>query len=214
VDWVINAKNTAYASYSSQGNNSLNDQSTARRPDQRQFHHEPDDRGERDTELAAFQYIGEPIHRGLPVLEQSDRQQYQRAAGDLSGRLVRHQHQRSAAVLQKKWQFRDDLSKTIGKHTLKGGVDFIDNPSEGGFFEFSSTLEIDFAADPSVILNDAKDYPQKFATPGAVTAMTQANGNPYFLVSTKQLGFYFQDDWKVSSRLTLNLACDGTRIST
>jgi hypothetical protein len=43
---------------------------------------------------------------------------------------------------QRKWQFRDDLSKTIGKHTLKGGVDYIHNPSEGGFFEFSSTLEI------------------------------------------------------------------------
>ena len=67
-------------------------------------------------------------------------------------RILRHQHQRSAAVLPAKWQFKDDVSKTIGKHTLKGGVDFIDNPSEGGFFEFSSTLEIDFAADPSVIL--------------------------------------------------------------
>ena len=26
---------------------------------------------------------------------------------------------------QRKWQFRDDISKTIGKHTLKGGFDFI-----------------------------------------------------------------------------------------
>ena len=46
---------------------------------------------------------------------------------------------------QRKWQFRDDISKTIGRHTLKAGVDFIYNPVEGGFFEFSSTLEIDFA---------------------------------------------------------------------
>jgi hypothetical protein len=35
--------------------------------------------------------------------------------------------------------------------------------------------------------------------------MTIANGNPYFNVATKQLGFYGQDDWKVSNRLTLNL---------
>ena len=106
---------------------------------------------------------------------------------------------------QKKWQFKDDISKTIGKHTLKGGVDFIDNPVEGGFFEFSSTLEIDFAADPSVILGNTKTYPKGFATPGAVTGMTQAVGNPYFLVATKQLGLYFQDDWKATPRLTVNL---------
>ena len=106
---------------------------------------------------------------------------------------------------QRKWQFRDDISKTIGRHTLKAGVDFINNPVEGGFFEYSSTLEIDFGADPSAILGDSKAYPQGFATPGAVTGMTIANGDPYFLVSTKQLGLYFQDDWKVSPRLILNL---------
>ena len=106
---------------------------------------------------------------------------------------------------QRKWQFKDDFSKSIGNHTLKTGVDYIWNPVEGGFFEFSSTLEIDFADDPSVILNDPVNYPKKFATPGAVTGMSQANGNPYFNVATKQLGIYAQDDWKVSQHLLLNL---------
>jgi hypothetical protein len=106
---------------------------------------------------------------------------------------------------QRKWQFKDDLSKTVGKHTFSGGFDYIWNPVEGGFFEFSSTLEIDFAANPTTILGNTAKYPQGFATPGAVTAMAQANGDPTFIVATKQLGLYFQDDWKATRRLTLNL---------
>ena len=35
--------------------------------------------------------------------------------------------------------------------------------------------------------------------------MTIANGDPTFIVATKQLGFYAQDDWKVTRRLTLSL---------
>jgi len=76
---------------------------------------------------------------------------------------------------------------------------------EGGFFEFSSTLEIDFAVNPSSILADKGLYPQGFSTPGLITGMAQANGDPYFKVATKQLGLYFQDDWKVTPRLTVNL---------
>ena len=84
-------------------------------------------------------------------------------------------------------------------------MDFINNPVEGGFFEFSSTLEVDFAVNPSVIVGNPALYPNGFATPGLITGMDIANGNPYFLVATKQIGLYGQDDWKVNRRLTLNL---------
>src|ERR1700694_160087 len=50
---------------------------------------------------------------------------------------------------QRKWQFRDDITKTYGRHTFGAGVDFIYNPKLGGFFESNSTLEVDFGADPS-----------------------------------------------------------------
>ncbi|MCU1242154.1 MAG: TonB-dependent receptor, partial [Candidatus Acidoferrum typicum] len=108
---------------------------------------------------------------------------------------------------QRKFQFRDDVTKTLGKHTLKGGVDYIYNPKLGGFFKSNSTLEIDFLDDPSVILANTALYPQGFATPGAVVGMSASSGNPYFDMpgGTKQLGLYFQDDWRVTNRLTLNL---------
>ena len=107
--------------------------------------------------------------------------------------------------VQRKWQFRGDVSKTVGKHTLKGGIDYIWNPVEGGFFKFNETLEVDFAKNPSTILGNPSQYPQGFGTPGLVSAMSYSTGDPTFLVATKQLGLYFQDDWKATPRLTLNL---------
>src|SRR5258708_38267261 len=107
---------------------------------------------------------------------------------------------------QRKWQLKDDVSKTIGKHTLRFGEDYIYNPTLGGYFEFNSTLEVDFAAEPSDLVNKTM-FPQGFATPGAVASMSVSNGDPATNVpgGTKQFGLYFQDDWKLNPRLTLNL---------
>jgi hypothetical protein len=106
---------------------------------------------------------------------------------------------------QKKWQFKDDLSISRGKHTFKVGFDYLYEPVLGGFFENNPTPTISFFADPSAILADKVNYPQGFATPGAVSSISETAGNPYFILSTKMFGVYFQDDWKVSRRLTVNL---------
>jgi hypothetical protein len=48
--------------------------------------------------------------------------------------------------------------------------------------------------------------PQGFQTPGLVTSMSLAVGDPTFLIrDAKQMGVYAQDDWKATRRLTLNL---------
>src|SRR5262249_49744682 len=91
---------------------------------------------------------------------------------------------------QRKFQFKDDISKTHGRHTFKAGVDCIYNPVSGGFFEFNSTLEADFVKNPSDILADPITYNAGFATPGLIGGMGFSNGNPYFQVPTKQLGIY------------------------
>jgi len=206
LDWTINGKNTAYASYSSQGNNSLNDQSTG-------ISDLTNGNYTTNHMIVANATLNSLLSSNM-VNQFTVGYQYWNnlIASNISAPLITFPDANIGTNTnvpqqswQRKWQFRDDFSKTIGKHTLKFGVDFINTPQQGGFFEFSSTLEIDFAVDPSIILSTPATYPQKFATPGLVTGMTEANGNPYFLVATKQLGFYFQDDWKVSSRLSVNL---------
>lgn len=109
---------------------------------------------------------------------------------------------------QRKFQFRDDITYTRGNHGLKFGVDYLWEPSLGGFFKFNSTLEIDFQDLPSAILaNKGGLYPQGFSTPGAVTGMSISNGDPREDLpgGAKMLGLYLQDTWKATKKLTLDL---------
>ena len=213
LDWTINSRNNAYVSYSSQANDSLNDQADGTQDltaGNFTLNHlqianvtltSQLSSSAINTFTAGFQYWNNLIasHTQAPLITFPD------ASFGTNGNVPQQSFQR-------KWQFKDDFSKTIGKHTFKGGVDFIHNPVEGGFFEFNSTLEVDFVANPSCILGidtsagcGPSVFPDGFASAGAVTSMSYSNGDPYFLVATKQLGFYGQDDWKVSPRLTLNL---------
>ncbi len=86
------------------------------------------------------------------------------------------------------------------------GFDFVNLPKLGGFFISSGTLQVGFQDDPTLILSNLTKYPNGFSTPGAVTSMSISNGNAYFSSkNARMLGFYFQDDWKVTPRLSLNL---------
>lgn len=105
-------------------------------------------------------------------------------------------------------QFREDVSKDLGKHTLKAGVDYIWEQALGGYFKFNTPIEVDFSVDPSSPGTTASDVAAALAsTPGLVNDIIFATGDPATNVpnGTKQLGVYFQDDWKISRRLTLNL---------
>jgi hypothetical protein len=206
MDWTINRKNSVYLSYTSQANDSLNDQSDATG--------DLTNGNFTRNHLQIANLTLNSVITPTTVNQFTFGYQYWNNLIDsnISAPLVTFPDASFGTntnvpqqSFQRKWQFKDDFSKTIGKHTLKGGVDYIWNPVEGGFFEFSSTLEVDFAANPSDILGDSTTYPNGFATPGAVTSMSIANGDPRFIVATKQLGLYFQDDWKVSRKLSLSL---------
>jgi hypothetical protein len=206
MDWAINNRNAAYLSYSSQANDSLNDQSDSTMDlteGNFTLNHLIVTNLTLTSQLsntmvnqftAGFQYWNNLIDTKVaaPLVT------FPNASFGTNGNVPQQSFQR-------KWQFKDDISKTIGRHTLKGGFDYIWNPVEGGFFKFNETLEVDFTENPSTILGDPTTYPQGFATPGLVGGMSFSTGDPTFLVATKQLGLYFQDDWKVTPRLTLNL---------
>jgi len=106
---------------------------------------------------------------------------------------------------QRKWQFKDDMSYAIGNHGLKWGVDYLWEPTLGGFFQSNGTLTFAWFDDPSVIATNKTKYPNGIATPGAVKTMSQSAGDPHFLEHVKMFGTYFQDDWKATRNLSLNL---------
>ncbi len=110
------------------------------------------------------------------------------------------------ATLERKFQLRDDFSVVKGNHSLKTGVNFI-NTELGGFFFFGAKgHQVTFFDDPLTIRNNTNGlYPQGFATPGAVRQITFSDGIGNHDQKLNQLALYAQDDWKVTSRFTLNL---------
>jgi hypothetical protein len=227
MDFTINSKHSAYLAVATQGNNSLNDQSGG-----------AFDLTEGNFTKNHMQIANLTVNSSLsPTLvnQVTVGWQYWNNLIDSTTRtplitFPSAQFGTNTNVpqqsIQRKWQFKDDVSKTFGKHTFKTGVDYIWTPYMGGFFEFNPTLEIDFKDDPSCILGVAPNvkpgcgltppsttppsttppYPNGFASPGAVQSMSIAIGDPTFIIKdAKQLGLYFQDDWKMTRRLTMNL---------
>ena len=227
MDWIINPANTAYVSYTSQANNSLNDQSdgfmdltagnfTLNHLQLANFTLNSTLSNSLVNQFTfGYQYWNNLISSSTsaPLVTFPGNGANCGNGGVCFGTNTNVPQQ----SFQRKWQFKDDITKTWRNHTFKGGADYIWEPTLGGFFEFSSTLELDFSATPSCILGVGADagvagcgpaaFPQKFATPGAITGMGIANGDPTTDVpgGTKQLGLYFQDDWKLSRRLVVNL---------
>jgi hypothetical protein len=136
-------------------------------------------------------------------------------------------------TLQRKHQFRDDLTWNRGKHGFKFGADYTAEPTLGGLFAFLSAPEYDFFFTADEIANNPNQFPQGFNTsqirPGPITCGTftgspncsqadlnglgvvanlvLAGGDPTFDLDPgpKLFSAYVQDDWKVTPRFTLNI---------
>lgn len=110
-------------------------------------------------------------------------------------------------TIQKKHQFRDDLTYNRGNHGFKFGADFVWEPTLGGLFAFNSAPEYDFNFDVAAIVGDKTRFPQGLNTPGTVGQILLSGGDPSFNLrgGAKQFAWYVQDDWKITPRFTLNM---------
>jgi Carboxypeptidase regulatory-like domain/TonB dependent receptor len=121
-------------------------------------------------------------------------------------------------TIERKYQVRDDFSWIKGKHAMQFGANYIRTELAGFFFFGANGYQIFFFDNPLAIKNNLHTsncptvpanqgcYPQGFATPGAVREITFNTGSgdtgqPPF----HQVALYFQDDYRITPRLTLNL---------
>src|SRR5229473_3148192 len=161
MDWTINSKHTAYLAVATQANNSLNDQSNST--------FDLTEGNFTKNHLIVSNFTLNSIVSPTLVNQFTMGYQYWNNLIDSNLRAPNVIFPNASfgtntnvpqQSFQKKWQFKDDVSKTVGRHTFEVGVDFINNPVEGGFFEFNPTLLIRFAVNPSAVVANANNaYP-------------------------------------------------------
>ena len=101
---------------------------------------------------------------------------------------------------QHSYEYVDSLSYNHGKHAFKFGgqalfrhVDFAQENDAKGFFAYQNTGSDYTGWDTSEILA------------GFVNSYQLANSTALYHTRTYELGFFGEDDWKITRRLTLNL---------
>lgn len=106
--------------------------------------------------------------------------------------------ERRAYPDEKRWQYADTMTYSTGNHTLKFGGDInyvndlLDNLfQEGGAYSYNNL--VDFLSD--------------FANPAGrrYNTFSQGFGPSAFQFTTTDFNFFFQDDWRASQRLTINM---------
>jgi hypothetical protein len=100
---------------------------------------------------------------------------------------------------ENRFQFVDNLSWVKGSHSMKFGMDISHTEDyqdllSGRFGAYTYTSVTGFA----------QDYTSPAAGPSHYSSYSQSFGNPYTDTNVTELGFYAQDTWKPTTKLTVN----------
>jgi hypothetical protein len=124
---------------------------------------------------------------------------------------------------QDKYQFRYDMSHSVGDHSIKFGVNFIHEPVLGGAFAASAEQFTAYPSNPDCYVNPpgpdcggiTTPLPFYYTPPSTqcnpppdpatgITCTFTPAGDGSFSQSVQRLGLYAEDSWRVSHQLTVN----------
>jgi Carboxypeptidase regulatory-like domain/TonB dependent receptor len=111
-----------------------------------------------------------------------------------SGNFGKASNQPQGAT-EKRYQFVDNYSYTVGRHDLKSGTD-ISIIRGLSFFPRNRDGSFTFATDKPFDANDLSTYPTQY---------THEDFTPYVDLPNELFGFFAQDTWRARSNFTLNL---------
>src|SRR5277367_1267833 len=114
---------------------------------------------------------------------------------------------------QEKYQVRYDVTHTTGSHAPRFGINFIHEPvMSGALTANAETLVVfaldptDYAANPAQFTTDltaCSATPSPNVTPNTMCTVTPA-GDGSFSQNVQRLGFYAEDSWRLTRKLTVN----------
>ena len=101
---------------------------------------------------------------------------------------------------QQKYQFRYDVFGSVGKHSLKFGVNVIHEPVLSGKLADDPETLVTFPDNPSFYLGNNAQFTADFAAGSVISG----GGNGSFTQNVQRLGFYAQDSWQIHPGFTVN----------
>jgi hypothetical protein len=113
---------------------------------------------------------------------------------------------------QEKYQFRYDVSHSMGHHSPRFGVNFIHEPVLSGALPGTAENLTAFALNPTDYLGNAGQFTvdlsctpsERLEVTAGTTCSSTAAKNGSFSQSVRRLGLYAEDSWRATPRLTIN----------